>query len=475
MIHSRRWEEIQASFDQLVVMEPSERAGRLTLLASSDPELHQALESLLAADAAASAQLASLDNAFDSPIAVPPDPFGLVGQTISHFRVLEPLGAGGMGIVYRAEDMRLRRPVALKFLLPHYGDDATAKTRFVREARAAAALDHPNLCTVLEVGESEEGGLFIAMVIYAGETLKARLEREGPLSVADCLAIARQVLEGLSCAHATGIVHRDLKPGNIMLLPDGTAKILDFGLAKARDDTASVTSARMGTAAYMSPEQINGDVVDSRADLWALGAVLYEMLTGRKPFRGDNDVAIAHAIFHDQPLPLLTPAADMPVDVQNVLLKLLQKDPAKRYAAAADVLADLRPIGSIAEDRARSRWSRWQLAKNIAAHHRRSVTLLSAVLVVGAAGFTTMSLRSHRSATATAHTAIAVLPLENFTGDPAQQNFVDAMHDAIIAELAQIRALTVLSRQSVLRFRNTEKSIPEIARDLNVDDLVLNY
>src|SRR5262249_2215777 len=217
----------------------------------------------------------------------PLDYLGLAGRTISHFRVLEPLGAGGMGVVYRAEDTRLGRVVALKFLLPQPTADGVAKARFLREARSAAALDHPNLCTLHEAGETEDGRLFLAMALYPGETLKARLERDRPLPVQTVLDIARQVAHGLRCAHSAGIVHRDLKPGNVMLLPDGTVKILDFGLARARDHSLSTTSVRLGTVPYMSPEQIRGANLDGRADLWALGVVLYEMLTGRKPFHGD--------------------------------------------------------------------------------------------------------------------------------------------------------------------------------------------
>jgi len=245
-----RWATIQATFDELVELDRADRASRLMQLGSTDPELRAAVESLLTADADASAGLAPLEAASD--------PLGLAGRTISHFKVLEPLGAGGMGVVYRGQDTRLGRPVALKFLLPHYSLDASAKVRFLREARAAAALDHPHLCTIYDVGETEDGRVFLAMALYAGETLKARLAGEGPLPVAEALDITRQIASGLGCAHAGGIVHRDLKPGNVMLLPDGTVRILDFGLAKALDDTTSKTSAAFGTVAYMAPEQFRG-------------------------------------------------------------------------------------------------------------------------------------------------------------------------------------------------------------------------
>lgn len=340
-MNAQRWEEIQASFDELVELDASERAGRLAKLASSDPELYRALESLLEADAAASAQLAPIDTAFLPQSDRQPDPLGLTGRTISHFDLREVLGAGGMGVVYRADDTRLGRVVALKFLLPHYNLDASVKARFLREAHAAAALDHPNLCTVHEVGTSDEGWLFLAMALYQGETLRARLTRDGPILVREALEIARQIAEGLQAAHAAGIVHRDLKPGNVMLLPDGTVRILDFGLAKARDQSLSETGVRFGTVSYMSPEQIRAENVDGRSDLWALGIVLYEMLTGRKPFGGDEEVAIAHAILHDEPELLSTHRGGVSAALEGLVLRLMQKDPAKRHDGAAELLRDL--------------------------------------------------------------------------------------------------------------------------------------
>jgi serine/threonine protein kinase/Tol biopolymer transport system component len=340
-VNAERWGEIQASFDELVELNASNRAARLETLASSDPELHRALESLLKADAAASADLRVIDAAFLLQSDRGRDPLGLTGRTISHFDLHEALGAGGMGVVYRADDTRLGRVVALKFLFPHYNLDASAKARFLREAHAAAALDHPNLCIVHEVGTSDEGWLFLAMALYQGETLRARLTRDGSILVREALEIARQIAEGLQAAHAAGIVHRDLKPGNVMLLPDGTVRILDFGLAKARDQSLSEAGVRFGTVSYMSPEQIRGGNVDGRSDLWAHGVVLYEMLTGRKPFSGDEEVAIAHAILHDEPELPSTHRGDISAALEGIVLRLLEKEPAKRYAHAAELLRDL--------------------------------------------------------------------------------------------------------------------------------------
>ena len=382
----QRWHEIKSVFDTIVEMDDVERGTRLTALSSSDPALRAAVELLLAADSDADARLASLDTVFLARSAPTSDPLGLTGRTVSHFQVREPLEAGGMGVVYRGEDERLGRAVALKFLLPAYSLDGGARARLQREAHLIAALDHPNLCTIHEVGTSEDGGIFLAMPLYPGETLKARLTRDRPTPISEVLDIVRQVIEGLECAHSAGIVHRDLKPGNIMLLPDGTVKILDFGLAKARDQTRSEPGMRFGTVSYMSPEQIRGDPVDGRADLWAVGVVLYEMLAQRKPFGGDQDIAIAHAILHDEPAPLSMDRKDVPTALHDLVLRLLEKDPSKRYATASELLGELARIDPAAEGTVAPRRRRRSAARS-----RRLIPVsiagaaVAAVAAIGAA------------------------------------------------------------------------------------------
>src|SRR5215210_1271146 len=235
-----RWREIRTVFDDLVELESSARAERLAALDRTNPELRRAVEALLRADPDADLRLARITSALMPAVEAPlagglGDVPHLVGRTISHFRILEPLGAGGMGVVYAAEDTRLGRDVALKLPLSSRALDSSTKRRFLQEARAAGALDHPNICNVYEAGQSEEGQLYLAMACYRGETLKVRLAREGALPVLEALGIARQVVQGLAAAHDKGIVHRDLKPANLMLLPSGEVKILDFGLAKMQD------------------------------------------------------------------------------------------------------------------------------------------------------------------------------------------------------------------------------------------------
>ena len=473
-MNAKRWEEIQASFDEVVELNANERVAHLASLARRDPELHRALESMLESDSEASARLASIDAAFLPQSDHPQDPLGVAGRTISHFEVHEALGAGGMGVVYRADDTRLGRAVALKFLLPHYSLDASAKTRFLREAHATAALDHPNLCTVYEVGTSDEGWLFLAMALYQGETLRARLTRDGRIPISEALEIARQIAEGLQAAHAAGIVHRDLKPGNVMLLPDGKVRILDFGLAKARDQSISETGARFGTVSYMSPEQIRGENVDGRADLWALGVVLYEMLTGRKPFRGDEEFAIANAILRDEPELPSTHRGDISAALEGLVLKLLQKDPAKRYATAADAVRDLARTETLADGAAgllRTRGRR--LVRRLTRVVRPARTPLlfgvTGLAVLSAGYFSLRGATSHAAATPIdSAPSIAVLPFENVGRDSTNAPFSDGIADELTTVLGKIDQLSVMARTSSFSLKRKGLDAREIGRQLHV-------
>jgi formylglycine-generating enzyme required for sulfatase activity len=283
----------------------------------------------------------------------------MVGQTVSHYRVLEELGGGAMGVVYKAQDTRLKRLVALKFLPLDLTRDAEARQRFVQEAEAASALDHPHVCTIHDIESTGDGRVFIAMAFYEGETLKKRIQR-GPLSITEAAGIGRQIAQGLTAAHEAGIVHRDVKPANVMITSRGEAKIVDFGIAKlVGHGDLTGTGLSLGTVAYMAPEQFTGHV-DARADLWALGVVLYEMLTGRRPFEAANEPAVMNAILNETPPGVGTLRPDAPPAIVTIVERALQKNPADRYASAAEMERDLAaletPTGPTAVDDTGAIW-----------------------------------------------------------------------------------------------------------------------
>jgi serine/threonine protein kinase len=265
----------------------------------------------------------------------------IIGETISHYRVVELLGAGGMGEVFKAEDTKLKRAVALKFLPLGLTQDPEAKQRLLHEAQAASALDHPNICTIYEIEETSEGRVFVAVAYYDGRTLKDRLTGDS-LTVDEALTVLSHIARGVAAAHGAGIVHRDIKPANIMLTTRGEAKLLDFGVAKLAGQTVLTrTGTTLGTVAYTAPEQVIGRGADERSDVWALGVVLYEMLARQLPFRGDSELALLQAIATESPAPLTSVRSDVPAALDAVVAKALQKDPARRYASACELLADL--------------------------------------------------------------------------------------------------------------------------------------
>ncbi len=269
----------------------------------------------------------------------------LIGRIISHYKILEKLGEGGMGVVYKAEDTKLKRQVALKFLPAHLLGDDEVKARFEREAQAAAALDHPNICTVYEIDQAEDQ-TFLAMAFLKGQTLEEHIA-EGPMPLDKALDIARQVAEGLSAAHAENIVHRDIKPANILVSPEGRATIMDFGLARLTEASRlTKREATMGTVAYMSPEQAEGGEVDNRTDLWALGVVLYEMVAGQRPFTGQYDQALFYEIVNQEHEPLTSIRAGLPMELEFIVGKCMAKSADDRYSAGSDIVTDLRTLSA---------------------------------------------------------------------------------------------------------------------------------
>jgi serine/threonine protein kinase len=351
----------------------------------------------------------------------------MIGKTIFHYRIIEKLGEGGMGVVYRAEDTSLRRTVALKFLPPHLTGDPQARERFIHEAQAAAALNHPGICTVHEIGEAD-GGVYIAMECIEGQSLREEL-RSGSLDPDRILSLAIQVAEALQEAHDRGIVHRDIKPSNIMVTPSGRVKITDFGLAKVSGSTAVTQPGTVfGTVAYMSPEQAGGKPVDHRTDLWSLGVAIYEMIEGRRPFDGDNPQVVIHAILHSTPPPLTS----APPQLELVVSKALARDAEDRYQRATELIEDLK--GSRDETEA--------------------VPMLRQ--------------RSHFEGLP----SIAVMPFADMSPERDQEYFCDGVSEEIINALTGLSGLRVIARTSAFSFKGKNEDMREIGRKLDVTSIL---
>jgi len=268
----------------------------------------------------------------------------MIGQTISHYKILEKLGEGGMGVVYKAHDTKLDRDVALKFLPHEVSLSDEERNRFIHEAKAASALEHSNICTIHEVGDTPDGQMFIVMGYYEGISLNKKIQK-GRLDLEEAVGIAIQIAEGLQAAHEKGIVHRDIKSGNIIITEKGQVKILDFGLAhKSGLSRLTRTGTTVGTAPYMSPEQAQGGKIDHRTDLWSLGVVLYEMIAGKLPFKGEHEAAILYSVVNEQPQPIETSVSEASHELIHIISRALEKDPAERYKTAEDMLIDLRRL-----------------------------------------------------------------------------------------------------------------------------------
>jgi class 3 adenylate cyclase len=334
---AERWRRIQDLMVHALTLPVEDREAFVRTETEGDQALSEEVLSLLT-ETEREGMLDELTDAVVQPF-LSAGPIGS-RRTVGHYVIEEEIGRGGMGVVHRARDARLDRMVALKFLPPWASSDPEAKQRFLLEARAAAALDHPNVCTIHEIGDTEEGLLFIAMPCYEGETLGARLAG-GALPSRDAVAVAMQVGRGLAKAHERGIVHRDVKPANVMITEDGVAKVLDFGVAKLSTSQTRGTGAQPGTLAYMSPEQAAGGEVDHRTDIWALGVLLYEMLSGRRPFDGRGDAALLHAILTTDPIPPGTSDQPVPAELERILQRALARDPAERYDDIGSMVADL--------------------------------------------------------------------------------------------------------------------------------------
>jgi serine/threonine-protein kinase len=407
-------------------------------------------------------------------------------QTVSHYRIVEKVGEGGMGVVYRAHDDRLNRDVALKFLPAELDKDENARFLLIREARTASALNHPNICTIYDVGDAD-GKSYIVMEFVHGRSLAEQIP-EGGLPTETVIRYGEQIADAMAHAHEHGVIHRDLKTANVIIMPGGRVKVLDFGLAKhltpgeitlKTQSISTLTSegAIVGTMHYMAPELFRGEPADARSDIWALGVVLYEMANGKRPFRGRTSYELSSMILHDT-APALR--ENVPAGLRAVIEHCLAKEPAQRYQHASEVRAALEALRT---NSAVIPASALQASAILPAAETRRPRLRNAVLVSLAAvallviaalvwKLVEVKWRGPRGVGAGSIQSLAVLPLENLTGDPKQDYFADGMCDALITELSQIKKLRVISRTSVMQYKDKHMSPAQIAQELGVDALV---
>jgi len=385
----------------------------------------------------------------------------MIGSTVSHYKITEKLGQGGMGVVYKARDLDLDRYVAIKFLPPHLSGDEDARKRFVHEAKAASALNHPNIAVVHEIGESDDDQIFIVMACYDAESLRDRID-SGGIKPDEAMNIAEQIASGLTAAHKENIVHRDLKPSNILVTGDGRAVIIDFGLAKLADRTRLTREGTTaGTAAYMSPEQAKGEETDQRSDIFSFGCVFYELLCGNQPFRGDHEAALLYEIVHEEPRSLAECEGNIPEGCQKIIYRCLKKDPAERFPDATELMDSIRKSGS---NRAVTSLESRQKKNNM---FRNSVIAAAAVVLIAAVIYIANNAMNNDFA-GPEKTGIVVLPFENL-GEAEDEYFADGITDEITVRLTGIEDLKVISRISANQFKNTDKPPARIGEELDVE------
>jgi len=391
----------------------------------------------------------------------------MIGQTISHYKILEKLGEGGMGVVYKAQDTQLQRLVALEFLPPHISGNPEEKARFLHEARSASALNHPNVTTIHAIAESPEGA-FLVMEYVEGRTLKDIIENES-LSLKKILEIGIQVCEGLNAAHKKEIVHRDIKADNLMVTREGQVKIMDFGLAKLRGASRlTKVGTTLGTAAYMSPEQAQGEEVDQRSDIFSFGVVLYELLTGQLPFKGEHQASLIYSILNEEPQPVARFNNKVTPDLERIVFKALAKDKEERYQHITDLQADLRR-----ERKSLEYLRSGTVTAEVPTAKRKTrvlpIALVAAIALILILGYLFLSGKREPQTVKTAKPSIAVMYLENLSESEEDQYFAAGMTEDIITHLSKIGGLMVASRSDIDQFREKKITIKEVAEKLKVN------
>jgi serine/threonine-protein kinase len=480
------WQRLEALYQQAIELPESERRAFLQDACAGDGTLREKLEALLDCSPAAHGFFERMSDAIRSVL---PDTEharhdSLPGSVFGRYRVDARLGAGGMGTVYRGFDLHLQRPVALKFLHVHVSADDDARRRLLMEARAAAALNHPNVCTVYETGDTETGTPFLVMAYCEGISLKERVA-PGRLAPSEALHIAIQMARGLSAAHARGMVHRDVKPGNVIIGDDGLVKLVDFGLARVHDATLSATGALRGTVAYMAPELLRGQPPDARSDLWSLGVVLHEMLTGSRAFHGDTDAAQVYAIVHKErrgDLPV-----DAPIALRDVLDRLLEKDPAARYGSALQVQSDLeailssmgpgKPTGSVETHRPARKPGAGAQRRDKRTSLRLGIDVAvaaTAIALVGLFGWRFAAGRSTQVAAIgpTTSPRVAVMFFHDETEQASAGSIANDITAGLIDALGAVPGIHVPSMNVVLPYRDRRLSVTAMADTLGAEWLV---
>ena len=484
MTSHERWTRLQDLFS--IVRElPLEEREPLLNERAPDIELRRDIDELLRAHDALETSggsdfLVSLDSVRASSLlgAVSDDSQHVplsAGDSIGRYRIVRAIGRGGMGVIYLASDPRLNRLVALKLLPAHLSVDSNARRRFEEEARAASLLDHTNIATVYEVDETADGRLFIAMAYYEGETLRDKLQR-GALAITDVVTLAIQIADGLKAAHAAGLVHRDIKPGNIIVTSKGVAKIVDFGIARIATDEITQNSATAGTIAYMSPEQTRGAPPDPRMDVWSFGVMLYEMLTGARPFRGDRDEIVIFAIRNDDPQPVgQLREGVIPEELVHIVERCLRKNAAERYEDAGGIVADLRKVSGpgIDFDSVESAPAISGRAERTVRHNRRRsvryvIAAIATVAFISAAAFWVSRNEIAPDGAAAFSHSIAVLPFDDQLSPSDDDHFSAGLADELITALGEIPGLKVAARTSTFALYTAGVNVKSIADSLGV-------